>query len=289
MAQKKVKIKLQGHQKFALRDGWLNKGMIMVEKHPDVFLRKDAADMLGIGSNMVNSLRYWLNAFNLIEEKGREGTKLTNIAQIIAKYDKYFEDIFTIWMLHSNIAKNVKEATTWYMFFNCCDLDEFDKEEIIVCLTREILKYTNGEPFSEQSLKNDLDVLLNMYGKGKGMIDPEDKSISPMVQLELIKKSESVYLKNHPDRRKINEWNILYELASIMKDEKSVSIDSITIGERSISAIYQITRVTINELLDILDNTGYIHVDRTAGLDMIYKEKEFSIEEIAEMYYKTHR
>lgn len=289
MARGKKKIRLQGHEKFVLRDGWLNKGIMLIENNPLVFQGQDAPDVFGLGNNMVKSLRYWLKAYNLIEERGTKGVFLTDIAKTIVKYDKYFEDIFTIWILHSNIAKNIEEATTWYMFFNCCDLEEFEKDEITKCIKREIFKYINGAAFSEQSLKNDVDVLLNMYGKEKGINDPEDKNVSPMVQLGLIKKSDGMYTKNHPDERNICEWNILYELAFIMNGQASISIETLCTGEKSLSAIYQISRITINEMLDKLNDLEYIRVDRTAGLDMVYKLKDLQQVEVAEMYYQRHR
>ena len=33
----KIKIRLQGHEKFALRDGWLTKGLSIIDKRPDAF------------------------------------------------------------------------------------------------------------------------------------------------------------------------------------------------------------------------------------------------------------
>ena len=60
MADEKIKIRLQGHEKFVLREGWLNKGITQVKENPVVFLGKDAPDVFGIGNNMVKSLRYWL-------------------------------------------------------------------------------------------------------------------------------------------------------------------------------------------------------------------------------------
>lgn len=52
MATKKVKIKLQGHEKFALREGWINKALMILPENPDAFTRKDATDLFGIGSNI---------------------------------------------------------------------------------------------------------------------------------------------------------------------------------------------------------------------------------------------
>ena len=113
MASKaQIKIKLQGHEKFALRDGWLNKGLIMVERDSTAFQGKNGPDIFGIGNNMVKSLRYWLKAFWLIQESSSKGATLTKFGHIIWENDPYFEDIYTIWLLHSQIVKNVEEATS---------------------------------------------------------------------------------------------------------------------------------------------------------------------------------
>ena len=126
----KIKMRLQGHEKFALREGWLNKGIIMVDRNPSAFLGKNGPDIFGIGNNMVKSLRYWLKAFGLIEESPGKGAYLTEIGNLILKNDTYFEDVFTLWVLHSIIAKNIEEATSWYMFFNKAGVDDLSKEQI---------------------------------------------------------------------------------------------------------------------------------------------------------------
>lgn len=65
-------MKLRGHETFFIRKGWLTKGMKYVRQNPDVFTAKEPdrkpMDVLGIGSNMVLSLRYWLLATGLTEE-----------------------------------------------------------------------------------------------------------------------------------------------------------------------------------------------------------------------------
>ena len=107
----KVKMRLQGHEKFALRDGWLNKGLFLINENPLVFQGKEGPDLFGIGNNMVKSLRYWLKAFNLIKENSNSGASLTELGEIILEKDPYIEDVFTLWILHSQIAKNISEAT----------------------------------------------------------------------------------------------------------------------------------------------------------------------------------
>ena len=277
MATNKIKFRLQGHEKFSLRDGWLNKGLIIVNDNPNIFQSEDAPDIFGMGNNMVKSVRYWLKAFGLISETPGKGAKLTSTGKL------------TLWILHSKIAKNIEEATSWYIFFNRCQVDDLSREQIQSILKREIDKYVEGATFSDNSLRSDVDVILNMYCNTKEVSDPEDKNISPFSELRLIKKVDGRYSKVHVDKRVINEWVVLYELALAFEDSDSISIEEFSSAEKGLQEIYQMNQIMINDYLDRLDALGYIHVDRTAGLDMIYKEKAFSAEGVLQEYYKNNK
>lgn len=282
MVTKKVKLKLQGHQKFALREGWINKALMILPNNSDAFTRKNATDLFGIGNNMVKSLRYWMRAFGLTNNSG---TELTEMGKVIAKNDPYLENPFTLWIMHSYIAKNIENATTWYMYFNRCEADDLEKSEIESILLREVRKYAAGTNFSQKSLYNDVDVLLNMYGKNKEKLDPEDKNISPFSQLELIKKNGARYTKKHPNKKIFSEKIVLYELALMMIQKEGISIEDAVFGERGLAKIYNLTGVMANEYFDRLDAANYIRINRTAGLDMIYPVKKLNAIKILEEYY----
>ena len=287
MAVKKVKFKLQGHEKFPLREGWTNKALRIIPYAPDIFLRKDATDMFGIGSNMVKSLRYWMRAFGLTSESASAGTGLTEMGKLIAKYDPYLENPFTLWIMHSCISKNKEDATTWFMYFNYCDSDDLKKSEIEAILLREVRKYVAGQNFSEKSLSSDVDVLLNMYSKNREKSDPEDKNVSPFSQLALIKNMDGRYIKNHPDKKSFSEMIVLYELVLMLKDSVGVSIEKAVHGENGLANIYNLTSVMANDYFDRLDAAGYIQVNRTAGLDMIYLVQKIKALDVLEKYYKN--
>ena len=285
MATGKIKIRLQGHEKFALREGWINKALMILPENPDAFTRKDATDVFGIGTNMVKSLRYWMRAFGLTNNAV---TELSEIGQLVAEYDPYLEKPFTLWIMHSYIAKNLEEATTWFMYFNRCDAEDFDKSEIERILIREVKKYTAGVSFSEKSLSNDVDVLLNMYSRNKEIVDPEDKNVSPFSQLALIKKMDGRYVKCHPNKKMFSEMIVLYELALRMVGKEGVSIEDILFGEKGLAKIYNLSNVMANDYFDRLDAAGYIRVDRTAGLDMIYPVKKLNPIDIIEDFYANN-
>ena len=282
----KKDIRLKGHEKFTLREGWLNKGIIGVKEDSKLFSGIKGADKLGVGSNMVKSIRYWLQAFKLVDETKKDGTILSEFGKIVYENDIYFEDMFTLWLLHSNIAKNEQKATTWYLFFNKCDANEFTKDDLFEILKKEIIKLIGTEDFSENSLKDDIDVLLNMYSKENVNDDPEDKKNCPLSVLGLVKKEDNTYIKQQPEMRKINEWIVLYELSCLFENEESLSIDKVA---TLLENIYNMTKVTVNGFLDKLENAGYINVNRTAGLDVIYPLDMAKLMDIIEEYYKQHK
>lgn len=277
-------MRLKGHEKFPLREGWLTKGINGVIKNNRVFSGSEGPDILGVGSNMVKSIRYWMQSFNLIEENPRIGAVLTEFGQIISKYDLYLEDYFSLWLLHSNIAKNSENSTAWYLFFYKSQLDEFKKNEMNGVLRKELTAFCGHSQFNENSLNADLDVILNMYSKENVDDDPEDKNKSPLALLGLLKKEKDLYYKVQPDLRKFNAMIILYELAILFQNEDTISIDYIY--EVS-NCLYNLNRVTLNSFLDKLDNMGYIKVDRTAGLDVVYPVNVGDPVGIIKEYYES--
>ena len=66
-----------GHETFPFRYPWLKKGYDAVREDGAVFLRDDAITTLGVGKNMVRSIRHWCLAAGLIEEgeKRRDGLR----------------------------------------------------------------------------------------------------------------------------------------------------------------------------------------------------------------------
>ena len=283
----KVNYKLKGHEKFTLREGWMNKGIFAVKENgTHIFLGNQGPDVLGVGTNMVKSIRYWMQACGmLVKNENRE--ILSDMAEVILDKDPYFEDVFSLWMLHSNIAKNIGQATVWYMFFNKFKADSFSKTDLRSKMKQELFSYV-GQQVTESSLKDDIDVLLNMYSKENiRNEDPEDKIVSPLSALKLLRKEDETYYKVQPDLRMIDSLLVLYEISCLLENEKSLSIERIAVGEKSLGAIYHMTMVTVNKYLDDLDSLGYIRVDRTAGLDMVYPVNVKAPIEIIKDYYNN--
>ena len=278
-----VAIRLKGHEKFHLREGWITKGLYGVSNNPKVFIGNEGTDQLGVGTNMVKSIKYWMLAMGLIGEDQRNGAELTELGKMIFKYDAFLEDDVSLWLLHSFIAKNSFRATVWYLFFNKCQAEEFTKEELFNVLKKELIAYAETDAFPDSSLRDDIDVMLNMYSKDIVNDDPEDKNKCPLASLKLIRKEGNIYYRQQPDMRHFRDEIILYELGQIFETESSASIDSVA---ELAANIYHLLRVAVNNILDRLDNAGYITVNRTAGLDEIYPNDKIPVDKVIEDYYK---
>lgn len=105
-------MKFRAHETFFIRKGWLSKGMKCVNARNDVFVAKDEnpMDVLGLGSNMVKSLRYWLQAVGLTEEprSGRRFQTITPFGQSVFNNDRYIEELGTLYASMSLDEKKLR-------------------------------------------------------------------------------------------------------------------------------------------------------------------------------------
>ena len=273
-----IKPRVKGHGTFILRDGWLNKGLVEVSKEGNerIFNSLNATDVFGIGTNMVGALKYWLQAFDLIQDKRGGGSELTELGKLIYENDSYLEDIFTIWIMHSCIVKNYEKASLFHDYFNDDKIQIVEKEQLLQIFRMKWDEYS----IPESSIKSDIDILFNTYCKEKIIDDPEDKIVSPLVELSLIKKNNDEYIKVQPDLRLLPDEIILYELSQLFGQEyeneehigKTISIERVASGKYSLGCIYNLSKIATNQMLNRLENLKYIRIDRTAGLDVVYDE-----------------
>lgn len=281
-----IQYKLKGHETFCIREGWLSKGIKAVAENPKVFSDMFGADALGVGSNMAKSIRYWLKACGLTIEISGKGVQLSRFGKIVLEQDPYLEEKFTLWCIHINLAKNKENATIWYLFFRKHQLEEFTREELESFMAEEFMKYAKTEEFSIRSLKDDCNVLLQMYGKEKLIAnDPEDKKICPLTKLGILRNTGKIYKRTAPDYSSISCEVLLYFIQEYSK-ETAISMEELYSGESGVLPVLGIGVSMYQEYLEELAQRGYIDINRTAGLDMIYIKKQLSKEEAALDFYK---
>lgn len=290
--------KFRGHETFFLRKGWINKGQKNIIRDPFVFMGTNdiPTDVLGIGTNMVKSLRYWMQAYGISEEKTINGKKqqvMTEFGEIIYEKDPYIEELGTLCLLHYSLVRNRELATSWYFFYNVFKNIEFNKDDFIDQI-QAYIRLEFNEEVAIRSLEDDFNCIINTYiSKSSNLkeINPENNIDSPLGELDLIIKSNEkvkpiIYRKNSIKSGDIPE---LVALAIIIQstDDKEIKILSILNDENSLGRIFNLDIIKLLEILYAIEKLGYIKVIRTAGLDVIRVEKKLEFHNIIRLYYEN--
>lgn len=278
----------------------MRKGMRCVEACPELFSQKDVMERLGVGSKMVKSIRFWLQATSLCKERpaiaGRRSSLFLtqDFGQVVQTWDPYFDDPFTLFLLHYHIVSNASLCIAWNIFFNEYEGKDFTKENMIESC-KELLtkKMEEGCSFSERSLEDDCSSVLRMYiNPDTAAPHPEDSLACPLAELGLLQKSsrkKDTYVKAAPSRDMLDKLAVLYVIVkNLHGDKMSVSISALLNEPNHVGKVFNLNRVAINEYLDQLRISGYLSINRTAGLDMVYITSGIHPEDImAEYYEKT--
>ncbi|WP_153848684.1 DUF4007 family protein [Sphingobacterium paramultivorum] len=177
-----AKLSFSGHETFSCKIYWLKKGYEFVNAGKR-FTDDDAVVDLGVGKNMVTSIRFWLKAFGIIDEADQT-TEFANFIFGDNGVDPYLEDTMTLWLLHYQLL-NVGKASIYPMIFNSLrrERSEFTKERLVRFLKRQIEDAKTS--FSDKTLDSDIKVFFGNYTRF-GSNDVEDAYSTILQELGLI-------------------------------------------------------------------------------------------------------
>ena len=122
-----------GHETFPFRYTWLSKGVHKLQEHPNLFSQEDAMVILGVGKNMVRSIKHWCETLELISNPSRGEYVVTPLANKLLSrdgWDPYLEDPGTLWLLHWKLASRFALGSTWYLAFTRWGAPHFTKEQL---------------------------------------------------------------------------------------------------------------------------------------------------------------
>lgn len=186
-------MKFAGHETFHLRDGWLRKGLSICHVPGEKgLLSPDAADILGVGSNMIKSIRHWLNATMLtcgvVEAESGKVTERSELAEVIMEHDPYFQSEATWWALHVNLVNNPDFAFAWNWFFNDFKANRFEKAYCVESLKRSLEYNPSLRCPAQKTLDKDISAILASYAQTMPRLDltPEDTKDCPFLRLGLL-------------------------------------------------------------------------------------------------------
>lgn len=289
-------VKFRAHETFFIRKGWLSKGMKNVDTTPDVFISKteNPMDVLGIGANMVKSLRYWLQAVGLTSEpiKGRREQTLTPFGVRVYNNDPYTEEIGTLYLLHYKLATNQELATAWYYFFNELQMSEFTKEDFVRGV-KAYLKSIGEAEYADRTIGDDFTCIINTYlpryKSNPEKVTPENNIDCPLGELGLIdildKKNKS-YKKSIPSPDTFDPWVVL----AVINDQahgNEIRINDLLTKPQNIGAVFNLDSIAMLDILRKVEKTQEIRIIRTYGLDVIQLKQQLSFEQCVDEYYKN--
>ena len=181
-------LRFGGHETFAIREGWLYKGLKLLQENPEAYADPLVADQLGVGRNMAKAIWHWLRVTGLIEKaKVDRFPKQTPLGELIWRYDPYFVDPGTWWVLHANLCGPTSQVAVWYWFFNHFSTIRFDKAQALGQSRRFFETQAIRMP-SPNTLSRDLGCLLQSYACPIPRVtdDPEEGNDCPLQDLGLL-------------------------------------------------------------------------------------------------------
>tara|TARA_B110000977_G_C10997785_1_gene462598 strand:+ start:128 stop:1018 length:891 start_codon:yes stop_codon:yes gene_type:complete len=294
---KQVKVKkkycFSGHETFSCRVYWPKKGFDFIINN-NKFNSNDALVKLGVGKNMVPSIKHWLMSFNILENDEKINFFWNNILKDKG-YDPYLENKGTLWLLHFFIVKT-EYASSYNFVFNFYRKEKFEfvKSNLVkyIILHLELLQYKN---FTNKTIEKDINVLLKNYCYSNTVnANIEDDLSSLLIDLELIEKSdftgssEQLYTFVVTDRNDIPWQVFLYALLDTFVNEVSVDLHSLQTYDNSPGLIFCMNKSgIIYKMQEVAENIVDVVYKNDAGIITLSGIDSLNKDLILEEYYEA--
>lgn len=187
-----VSIRFSGHESFPLRFGWLPKAYALTTKAPDAWRDSGRAMVgLGLGKNMVVSLRFWADALAILREaNGRMGVTKFGEALLNTRsgWDPYLERRETLWALHWRLAHaRGGSLFAWTVLFGHWVEREWTRSEILDEFAR-LAVVEAKRTISPVTLAQHFDAFVRTYlpASARRGRNGEDDLDCPLAELRLV-------------------------------------------------------------------------------------------------------
>ena len=281
-----TKYTFSGHESFSCKSLWLKKGYDFILAG-NQFTSPDAVVSLGVGKNMVASIRYWMKAFGLTKDD-----KLLPIARYLLDTahgrDPYLEDLGTLWLLHYHLV-STGEASLYNLFFVQFQKEkkEFERQHIISFVKRQMTERGKLHLYNENTVKKDVGVLLLNYVSPFKASNLEDFSVL-LLDLDLIRtfNNGKLYTFNYEGKRNIPPEIFLYAILQEKAEDSSVDYDTL----QKVGLMFCMTDMEVIALLLLLQERykDSLRFSDTAGVRQLQFLQPLEPIKILNLYYATH-
>jgi hypothetical protein len=160
------------HETFAPRAGWFKKVYDGITANPDVFRGDDATLTLGVGKNMVRSMRFWAGAAGLVVPRRVSRNETLRPSHFAGAFfpddglDPFLENPSTLWLLHWRLMGSGCHLPVWHFAFTDLQHSEFTVD----MLAGEAEKasstlYGFERQIAPTSVRRDAECLIHTYAR----------------------------------------------------------------------------------------------------------------------------
>jgi hypothetical protein len=294
-----------GHETFPFRYAWLKKGVDAVAENGSVFLRDDAMTTLGVGKNMVRSIRHWCLAAGMVEPVDSSSRNPGSFLRPSwlgkalfgdAGWDPYLEDPASLWLLHWQVATNIRRCTTWFWAFNHFHEPEFTRET----LCTNLLAWTQvvgARRVAVSSLQRDVDCFLRTYlpSRQTKVLLLEDTLDCPLVELGLLRTvgDGQVFQFQRGAQPHLPDGILFYALTAFWNDFAStagvLSLHDAARQPGSPGQVFKLDEAALADRCEQIEDwtDGAVSYDETAGLRQLYRRGKVDPPAVLERAYAT--
>ena len=287
--------RFSGHETFPCRYAWLPKAYGALAANPDTFANEeDAMIGLGVGKNMVRSIRFWTQAAGISIPRQAGGYEITLFGRAVFSrkgHDPFLEDTRTLWLIHWNLSSHMTEPLfAWDYLLNFWQEPEFSRSSVLRAFRKEAEK--QERPLSDVTLEQHFETFLHTYiptRSRKGDIQ-EDNLDCPLVELELIQqvgerridqsgKREPIYAFRRDEKPGVTPELFVYCLDEYWRHrrpaEKTLTFRDVAFGHGSPGQVFKLSEWDVRRRLEAIEveSDGIFRYHESAALQQLFRGK----------------
>lgn len=286
-----------GHESFAVRYGWLPKLYEAVVREPELFGDDERAILtLGLGKNMVRSIRFWGEAFGVTRNDGRSVRPTEFGRRLLAPgvgVDPFLEEPDSLWRLHWRLTVHGGLGAWTAAFLTVTDV-EIARARLLELVSASAS--AGRGPISPATAAAHVDMLVKTYDSAADRSAPviEDTLGSPFQELDLLRTITPAGITtlrfNRGRKRGLDARTLAFALADhwsyAAPNSSALSMRSIMLDKISPGAVFRLDEVTMHELLEDLCTRSKrltLRNDGVGGLELVssFGEGPTELERIA--------
>lgn len=287
-----LKYTFSGHESFPCKSLWLKKGYDFMIHEGD-FNNPNAVVDLGVGKNMVSSIRYWLKVFGIFNSNG-----VTRLGEYLFDdnhgRDRFLEDLASLWLLHFTLVFS-GEASLYQMFFIDFQKERkrFNRNQVVDNVQRRLREEDKENYFNPNTVRKDVGVLLQNYCLPRRNSYTNEDFSSLLIDLDLIRHNEdrdnkedkSEYFFNMEGKRQITPEIFFYGLLQMKGEDNTIPYDVL----QTLGLIFCMTDLETIEMLKYLSKkySNYVTYSDVAGIRQMQFTNEIEPFMVLDDYYEN--